>query len=297
MNTASLSRPARPAISALPLLYMLLWGTSFVAAKFALASTGPQTLMLISFAVAAGALLIIALLTRAPWPDKPMQYMHLAVVGLLLLAVQFTGLYSALNHGIGAGESALIVGLMPLCVAIGGTIFLGERFVIRHWIGLAIGLLGVWLVVGDKVHSDGGSWLGYQAVVLALVGITLGTLYQRRFAQDVDLRTGGVIQLATAALLVLPLAWFDEGLAVTPTPAFVLSTAWLSFINAFGAIILLFMLVRKGEANKVASLFYLVPGITAVMGAAVLGETLTIAEALGFAVTAAAVFAGARHIA
>lgn len=294
------TRLASPAVflayaPVLPLLFILMWSSGYVVGKLAVPYAGPFTLLSLRFGVAALLLLVLALAARAPWPRSARQFGHLVVVGLLIQALQFSGLYTALKLGVPAGESALIVGTMPVLTALGAALFLGEKTGARQWLGMAAGLTGVALVVWHKLDI-GGSGSGsagagaYAAALASLLGITLGTLYQKRFCAGMDLRTGGCVQLAVAALVALPLALHLEGFAVQWTPAFVFASGWLSIVNSIGATSLLFILMRKGEAGKVASLFYLIPGVTALMAFVVLGETLGPLSLAGFAATAGAVW-------
>jgi len=288
MTTFSIHKPALAApSSALPFLFILMWSSGYVVGKLALPYAGPFTLLSLRFAVAALVLLAIALVTRAPWPTGWKPAAHLVVVGLLVQALQFSSLYTGLKLGVSAGVSALIVGTMPLLTALGASVFLHEKVSGRQWLGLAAGMGGVALVVADRI--GGASIAGLGAVSLALAGITLGTLYQKKYCADADLRTGGFIQLTVASIVALPLALALEGFDVRWTPMLVLASGWLSIVNSIGAVSLLFLMMRKGEASKVASLFYLIPGTTALMGFAVLGETLGARMLTGFAVTAGAV--------
>jgi len=288
MTTFSIQKPALATPSStLPFLFILMWSSGYVVGKLALPYAGPFTLLFLRFAVAALVLLAIALVTRAPWPTSWKPAAHLVVVGLLVQALQFSSLYTGLKLGVSAGVSALIVGTMPLLTALGASVFLHEKVSGRQWLGLAAGMGGVALVVADRV--GGASLAGLGAVSLALAGITLGTLYQKKYYTDADLRTGGFIQLAVASVVALPLALVVEGFEVRWTPALVLASGWLSIVNSIGAVSLLFLMMRKGEASKVASLFYLIPGTTALMGFAALGETLGGMMLAGFAVTAGAV--------
>lgn len=292
MASIRLSSPAVMAIgaAALPLLFIGMWSSGYVVGKLALPYAGPFTLLSLRFGVAALVLLVLALAARAPWPGDLRQFGHLVVVGLLIQALQFSGLYTSLKLGVSAGESALIVGTMPVLTALGAGLFLGEKTHARQWLGMAVGVLGVALVVWHKLGPGSAGAGAYAAAVVALLGVTLGTLYQKKFCAGMDLRTGGCIQLAVATLVALPLALHLEGFAVQWTPAFLFASSWLSIVNSIGATSLLFVLMRKGEAGKVASLFYLIPGVTALIAFAVLGETLGPLSLAGFAATAGAVW-------
>jgi drug/metabolite transporter (DMT)-like permease len=219
---------------------------------------------------------------------------HIAVVGVLIQALQFSGLYSGMSMGVSAGVSAVIVGLMPILTAIGAVYFLGERVSRTQIVGLVLGLAGVALVVWNKVHLDGGSLAGYGAVLLALLGISTGTLYQKKFCSGMDLRTGGFIQLSVATAIVGVIGYLREGLTVNWTPELISSSLWLSLINSIGAISVLFLMVRRGEASRVATLFYLIPSVTALMGFAVLNETLAPLQIAGFLISASGVYLATR---
>ncbi|MGJ9419665.1 DMT family transporter [Massilia sp. CMS3.1] len=294
----SLSLPAahqlRASLLSLPVLFVLLWSTGYVVGKIGLPYAGPFTLLFLRFGVAALVLLLVALVTRAPWPASRTQVGHLVVAGLLFQALQFAGLYSGLKLGVGAGVSALIVGTMPMFTAFGASIFLGERIGVRQRIGLAVGLCGVALVVVEKIGTGSSGLAGYGACILALAGITLGTLYQKKFCSAMDLRTGSFVQLCAASVVALVLALLVEGLAVQWTPALLFATAWLSIVNSIGGFSLLFLMMRKNEASKVASLFYLIPGVTALMGYVVLGEAISTMSLVGFAITGGAVYVCTR---
>jgi drug/metabolite transporter (DMT)-like permease len=292
MTTLSLSKPfaITATIFSMPLLFILMWSSGYVVRKVGLPYAGPFTLLFLRFGVAAVILLIAAILTRAPWPKNIGQYGHLIVVGLLIQALQFSGLYSGLKSGVTAGVSALIVGTMPIFTALGASVFLNEKVSARQWLGLIGGLFGVALVVGNKVGAGTAGLSGYGAVVFALIGITLGTLYQKKYCTGMDLRTGGFVQLGVASLVALYLSLRFEGFAVQWNPALIFASSWLSIVNSIGAISLLFVMMRKGEASKVSSLFYLIPGVTALMGFAVLGERMTVMSVAGFIVTAGAVY-------
>lgn len=281
--------PAALAFPVLPALFVLTWSTGYVVGKLGVPYAGPFTLLFLRFGTAAAILLLVALATRAPWPSSRRELGHLVVVGLLLQALQFAGLYSALKLGVSAGVSALVVGTMPVFTAFGAALFLGERIGLRQGLGLAGGLCGVALVVGERLGGGAGGLADFGACLLALAGIALGSLYQKRFCAGMDLRTGGFVQLLVASLVALGLSLGAEGFEVQWTPTLLFASAWLATVNSIGSISLLFILMRRGEASKVASLFYLIPGVTACMGYVFLGETLSVMSLAGFLVTAGAV--------
>ncbi|MBT2788317.1 MULTISPECIES: DMT family transporter [unclassified Halomonas] len=286
----------RPSVAALglPLLFIVMWSSGYVAGKAALPFVGPYTMIFLRFASAALVLLMVAVATRAPWPKTWKEVGHIAVVGLLIQAMQFSGLYTGINLGVSAGVSALIVGTMPIFVALGASVFLSERIKSHQWIGLLIGLAGVVLVVSEKFSLGETTLGGYIAILFALLGITLGTLYQKKFCTSMDLRTGGLIQLSVAATFAFITAHTLEDLYFQVTPTFLFATSWMSLVNSIGAISVLYVMIRRGEASKVASLFYLIPGMTAIMAFVILGETLHPLAMIGFAVAAFGVYLNNR---
>lgn len=278
-----------------PALFIFMWSSGYVAGKVGLPYSGPFTLIFIRFASAAFVLFVVTLATRAPWPTKPITYVHLAIVGLLVQALQFSGLYLGLSLGVSAGVSALVVGMMPIFTAIGAITLLSERVTGKQVVGLMVGLFGVAIVVLDKIGGGQAQWGGYAAVLVALIGISAGTLYQKKFVTNIDLRTGGFIQLAIASIAVAPIAVFHESLAVIWTPTLIGASIWLSLVNSIGAVSVLFLLMRRGEATKVAGLFYLIPSSTAIMGYIVLDETLNGLQLIGFFVSAMGVYLTTRR--
>ena len=210
----------------------------------------------------AALLAAFALLSGAPWPGSARLAGHVAVAGLLVHGLYLGGVFLAIEHGMSAGLTSLLVGLQPLATAALAGIWLGEQVSRRQWLGLALGLAGVALVVLGRIHG-GADGLAWAAVLVALAAITCGTLYQKRFCGGMDLRTGGVVQyLASGALLGLAALLFESREVQWSTP-FVLTLGWLVLGLSFGAVGLLYTLIRHGAASKVASLFYLVPPVTA----------------------------------
>ncbi len=290
MRTFSLSLLIKIGTFALPFLFIIMWSSGYVVGKVAIPYAGPFTLLFLRFGSAAAILFVIVMLTRTAWPRRVIDYAHLIVVGLLIQVLQFFGVYTALKLGVTAGISALVIGTMPILTALGASFFLDENLSKKQWGGLVAGLLGVGMVVSNKVGTSSAGVAGYGAIVLGLAGITLGTLYQKKFCSGMDVRIAGCVQLSFASMVALFFAAGFEGFAVRWSGTLVFATAWLSIVNSIGAISLLFLLMRKGEASKVASLFYLIPGVSAIMAYAVLGETLGTMAMAGFAVTGIAVY-------
>jgi drug/metabolite transporter (DMT)-like permease len=275
--------PQSPWISAMPFLFVLIWSTGFIVAKFGLPFAEPLTFLLLRFAGVLLVLLPLVLVMRAPWPVGRMR--HIAFAGVLVQAGYLGGVWCAIKLGMPAGLSALIVGMQPILTAFAAPL-VGESVRGRQWIGLIFGLCGVGLVVVNKITLIGLSWQSIALCLFALVSITVGTLYQKRYCASFDLRTGTIIQFAASFVVVLPFAIAFEHLnpaleTVQWTPRFVGALLWSILALSIGAIFLLFALIRKSAATQVTSLLYLTPPTTAVMAWAMFGEAFSIVGMMG----------------
>jgi drug/metabolite transporter (DMT)-like permease len=288
--TAAATRPSSW-LSPIPLFFVFLWSTGFIVAKFGLPFAPPLTFLILRCLGVLALLVPVVLLWKAPWPRGSIG--HIAIAGLLLQAGYLGGVWCAIKIGMPAGLSALIVGMQPLLTAVAAPL-IGERVHARQWFGLVLGLSGVALVVSAKISVAGLSLQAIGYCVLALLSITAGTMYQRRFCPRFDLRTGTLIQFAATVAALLPLAilfeQFDLSLSkVQWTPGFVGALLWSVLALSIGAIFLLFKLISRSEATQVTSLLYLTPPTTAVMAWLLFGEALGAAGLLGMAVAVAGV--------
>lgn len=272
-------------LSAMPVTFVLLWSTGFLGAKLGLPYAEPFTFLLWRFVILTALLSLVAVAMRAPWPATWADVGRIALVGLLVHGAYLGGVFYSIHAGLPAGISALIVGLQPVLTAVGAGLFLGERIRPRQWLGFVLGLMGVALVLGEKVTLDIRSADGVAAAVLALFAITSGTLYQKRHGSATDLRSGSALQFAAAAVPMLVLAWMFESRAVVWSGEFVFALGWLVVVLSVGAISLLWMMIKRGAASKVASLFYLTPPVTAVFAWMMFGETLGVMAIGGMVVT------------
>ena len=257
-----------------PLLFVFLWSTGFIGAKYGLHYAEPLTFLLTRYGLVLGLMTIFALATHAPWPRDVRQIFHIAVSGIFVHALDLGGVFIAIKHGLPAGITALIVGMQPLLTACGAGWLLGERVSTRQWLGLSLGFVGVTLVVANKL---GNLPLGTMMIpaLVALLAITAGTLYQKRFCPHFDLRTGSVIQFLPSAVITALAASASETMVIDWTPSFVFALLWLVLVLSFAAISLLNVLIRNGSAVNVARLFYLTPPSTAIIAWAVFGEPLS----------------------
>ncbi|CAH1746702.1 Permease of the drug/metabolite transporter (DMT) superfamily [Thauera humireducens] len=288
MTTASLFQRATP------LLFVLLWSTGFIGAKFGLPYAEPLTFLSTRYVLVIALMTLLALAMRAPWPASPREAFHIGVTGLLVHALYLGGVFMSIHRGLPAGVSALVVGMQPLLTAAAAGLLLGERVSRWQWLGLAMGFAGVGLVVGSKTTIDAAALaeLGHMLApaLAALIGITAGTLYQKRFCPRFDLRTGSVVQFVPSLAITALLASQTETMEIAWDGEFVFALLWLVLVLSLGAISLLNLLIRSGSAVNVASLFYLTPPTTALIAWAMFGETLSALALAGMAIAVAGVW-------
>jgi len=267
---------------------VILWSTGFIAARYGLPYAPPLRFLLLRFTLVATLMAIVALATRAPWPPSWRAVGHLAVASWLVNGVYLGGVFVSIADGMPAGTSAMLVGLQPVLTVFLARAWLGERVAARQWLGLVAGLAGVWLVVRHKI-APGSDPLSLVPIVAALVGISVGTLYQKRYVSAFDLRTGAVVQFAACAIVYLPLVAWTQPPPIDWTPSFAFALAWSIVVLSAGAISLLYWLLRHGAAADVAGLFYLVPPVTALMAWWMFDEMLGATAFAGMALIAVGV--------
>jgi drug/metabolite transporter (DMT)-like permease len=288
MDSESAGRdPTAPAawlLAATPGVFVVLWSTGFIIAKLALPHSPPLTFLLMRFVLVLAVLLPLALAFRAPWPRGLRQNAHLAVAGSLLHGAYLAGVFCAIAHGMSAGLTALIVGTQPILTGLAGKL-IAERVTARQWLGLLLGFAGVALVLAGRTSAAGVNVPSVSLAVVGLAGITAGTLYQKHYCGAMDLRTGSIVQFIAAFVVLLPFAWLTETPDVRWTGELVFALAWSVVIMSLGAISLLYLLIRRGAATNVSSLFYLVPPTTAVMAYFIFGESLAPLALLGLVMT------------
>lgn len=273
-----------------PALFVLLWSTGFIGSKLGLPYAEPLTFLLLRFALVLSLLVPAAFLLQSRWPANLVQGVHLAVAGVLLHGGYLGGVFSAIHHGVPAGIVSLIVGLQPLLTAVAAGAFLGERVTPRQWFGLVLGLAGVAMTVSDKTAWAAPSPAGVAAAVVGLLSITAGTLYQKRHGASAGLAASSVIQFAAAGAVLLPIALATERMEVRWTGQFLFALGWLAVVLSLGAITLLYLLLRRGEAARVSTLFYATPPTTAVMAWYLFGERLGPPAWAGMGLAAAAIW-------
>jgi drug/metabolite transporter (DMT)-like permease len=277
-----------------PFLFVFLWSTGFIGAKYGLPYAEPLSFLLTRYGLVIGLMAVIALVTRAPWPKEPMQWLHIGVSGLLVHAVYLGGVFVAIKHGLPAGVTALVVGMQPLLTAFGAGWLLGEKVDGRQWAGLGLGFVGVAMVVSGKFGEAAALGPMLTPALVALLGITVGTLYQKRFCAKFDLRSGSVIQFVPTAIVTAIAVALFEDYRIEWTGEFSFALGWLVLVLSLGAISLLNLLIRSGSAVNVASLFYLTPPMTALIAWGFFGEILTLTATLGMLLAVSGVYLVAR---
>jgi len=282
--------PQRHALlAAMPAVFVLIWSTGFVVARYGMPHAPPLGFLAVRYALSVLAFGAWIALVRAAWPSGRSQWGHLAVSGVLMHAGYLGGVWAAVKLGLGAGTVALIVGLQPVLTAVWLSATGGAHAIAaRQWLGLLLGFGGLLLVVGHKLGAGEVTAANFALAAFALLSITAGTLYQKRFVQPCDVRTANAVQLAAALIVTAPLAWLEAG-AWQMHPELVGAMAWSVLVLTLGGSSMLYLLIQRGAAAKVTSLLYLVPPCTAVLAWLLFGEALSAQVLAGIAVTAVGV--------
>ena len=267
-----------------PLIFAVIWSTGNIFTKYGMPYVEPLTFLALRFAFGTLFLVAVAAAFRAPWPASASEAGHIVVAGVLLHGGYLWSVFVAVDEGVAIGTLALIVGMQPLLTAMIVGRALGESVSARQWLGLMLGFVGVVMVVWRKIDIAEGTLFGMALGVTSVLALTFGTVYQKRFCADMDLRSGTALQQGVNALITLGLVMTLETRVIDWTGEFVFSLLWLVFVLTIGAYNLLYYLLRLDAASRVASLFYLTPAITAVMGWLMFDEVLGPVSVIGMAV-------------
>lgn len=281
-------------VRAMPAVFVVIWSTGFIVARYGMPHAPPMKFLVLRYVFSVACFLVWAGLARAAWPAGRSQVGHLAVTGVLMHAGYLGGVWAAVKDGMGAGLAALLIGLQPVLTAIwlsgrGGEV--GRR----QWMGLALGLAGLLLVVWQKLGMGEVHARNLAFGLVALLSITAGTLYQKRFLRPCDVRTASIVQLTAAFAVTLPLALLESEAVRWTSPAgavnaeLVGAMAWSVLGLTLGGSSLLYLLIQRGAATTVSSLMYLVPPCTALMAWVLFGEPITATLVAGVALTAVGV--------
>lgn len=277
-------------LRAMPWVFVVIWSTGFVVARYGMPYAPPMRFLALRFALSFVCFCIWIVLARVAWPKSRAQWLHLAVTGLLMQAGYLGGVWAAIKAGIGAGTVALLVGLQPVLTAIWISHRAGreQRVPARQWLGLLLGISGLALVVWDKLGIGEVTRTNLALGVIALFSITIGSLYQKRYVEPCDVRSASAVQMLAALAVSLPFAWFEPE-AIVWHPHLIAAMAWSVLVLTLGGSSLLYMLLQRGAATEVTSLMYLVPPTTALMAWAMFGEPFTVAMSIGMVLTVAGV--------
>jgi len=277
-------------ISTAPILFVLLWSTGFIGSKLGAPYADPMVFLSIRFAAVLPCLLLIGLVAKAVWPKNTTAIFHCIVTGMLVHGVYLGGIFWAIDQGMPAGASAIVVGLQPVLSAVTAAFLLQERILPKHWAGLVLGGMGLALVLGPKLNAA-GSGIGaatVSAAFVAVLAISVGTVYQKKFVPNTDLLAATLWQYVGALCITLPLTAF-ESWTVEWSGQFIFALGWLIVVLSIGAILVLMFLIRQGAVSQVASLFYLVPVATAIESYFLFGEKLTLVQIAGMSLVVGAV--------
>jgi len=289
MSVVDTTRPGAPALRAMPWVFVLIWSTGFVVARYAMPHSPPLKFLALRYALSIACFGLWVAASRIELPRNPKQWGHLAVTGVLMHAGYLGGVWTAVKAGMGAGTVALIVGLQPVLTALWlSSRSGGDRVAGRQWLGLLLGFAGLVLVVEHKLGAGEVHAFNLGSAVFALLCITAGTLYQKQFVAPCDVRSASLVQLLAALAATLPLAMLETA-PMDWHPELIGALVWSVLVLTLGGSSLLYMLIQRGAATAVTSLLYLVPPCTALMAALLFDETLTASVYAGLAITAAGV--------
>ena len=279
---------SRLAIAAAPALFVLLWSTGFIGARFGLPYIEPLTFLAVRMIFVVAILGVIALAARTRWPTRA-EVGHSLMAGAMVHGLYLGGVFTAISQGVPAGISALIPGLQPILTSTIASRFMGEPVTRTQWLGLVLGLAGVVLVLHNREMVAAGSVIGWIATFVSLIGITLGTLYQKRYCGGIDWRAGNLVQYIGAGCLFWLGAFGFETRVIHWSGELIFAMSWLVIVLSIGAVGLMYWLIRRSAATGFASLFYLVPAVTALLAYFLFGERLDALSIAGMVVCAVGV--------
>ena len=269
--------------------FVTAWGSGFVASKIGIQYAAPFTFLALRFMVGIACMIPIVLIMRPRWPVSRVELGHVIAAGLIMHAVHLGASHYAQFLGVSAGITAVVLTVQTLLTALVASRWMGERLNHRQWLGIGIGLAGVMLVVWHKIDIREMTLISLCAVIVALLAVTAGTLYQRVFCPEVDLRASALVQFVATAAVLTPLAWIFEDFSVVWTWQLAGSIVFLVIGSSVLAVGALHTLMRRGEATRVTSMFYLPPVVAVALEYALFGVVPTMVSVLGIAITCAGV--------
>lgn len=276
--------------TAAPIIFILLWSTGYLSSRIIRPHVEPLSFSAVRFAAVSLIFVVLVMLQRTPWPKDLSTWFHLAVCGILIQGIFICGMMVAITGGLDMGIGALIGGMQPILTALFASMFLGELVSRRQTAGFALGFFGLALVLIQSINLGNVPLDSLIIALLAVLGITAGTVYQKRFVTNVNLLSGTAVQFFAALIPVSALAiYFEDGQIEWNFPV-VATAAWLVLAQSVGAVLILYAMIRAGAVSRVSSLFYLIPPICAVEGYVLFGERLSSLQLIGIAVVTFAVF-------
>jgi drug/metabolite transporter (DMT)-like permease len=280
-------------LTAMPLVFVLIWSTGFIVARYGMPYGPPMTFLVWRFLLSIACFGVWIGWTRPAWPSSPTQYFHLAVTGVLMHAGYLGGVWTAVKLGMGAALLALIMAFQPIITALWISAR-GAQVTRRQWLGLLLGFLGLTLVIQARMSSPGEvTWATSALALVALLCTTGGALYQKRFVQACDVRTASTVQLLAALGIVAPLALLESE-AMVWAPSAIGAVVWAGMVMSLGGSSMLYLMLQRGAVTAVVSLLYLVPPCTAIMAWLLFGEIMNLQIGMGVALTAIGVYCVVR---
>jgi len=272
----------------LKIAFIFLWASAFVAAKLGLSDAGPFSMLAIRFVIVAFIFASIVILFRAKWPKRN-QILHIGLVGILLHGFYLGGVFFSITKGTAAGTSSLIVSLHPVLTCILATLIIKEEIKVDKWIGIVLGFIGVVIVVWPRLGGE-LPLIGFVSCIIALIAISFGTIIQKKYLENMDILGGNTVQAVFAAIFFSILLIFFEPFKFNPSKELIISMTWLILLVSLGAISILMLLIRRGEMSSTASLFFLAPPVSAILGYLVFKEELNASGIVGFIVACTGVW-------
>jgi len=272
----------------LKIAFIFLWASAFVAAKLGLSDAGPFSMLAIRFVIVSFIFASIVILFRAKWPKRN-QILHIGLVGILLHGFYLGGVFFSITKGTAAGISSLIVSLHPVLTCILATLIIKEEIKVDKWIGIVLGFIGVVIVVWPRLGGE-LPLIGFVSCIIALIAISFGTIIQKKYLENMDILGGNTVQAVFAAIFFSILLIFFEPFKFNPSKELIISMTWLILLVSLGAISILMLLIRRGEMSSTASLFFLAPPVSAILGYLVFKEELNASGIVGFIVACTGVW-------
>lgn len=271
----------------IPWVFVWIWSTGFIAAKYGLPYAEPFTLLSYRFVITLFFLLILIIYKKSPWPKSRLEFFHLVIAGVLIHGVYLGGVFQALKWGMPAGLGAMVIGLQPIGMALVAGVLLKEEVSKKQWTGLIMGLVGLYLVLFDsldlteQIAFDGFPIWAVFAVIISLFAISIGTIYQKRFCSNMNLYSGAWVQYFSASILCILIVLFFENGEVSWSRTFILAMTWQVLGLSIGAILLLMTMIKKDALASVGSYFYLVAPLVAIQAWFLFEETIGLSALAG----------------